>query len=268
MNAIEKPRVAPSPEGPFRHGWRFVSPEDADGQAEPEQPPPALEGHRQPDGWDFAARLPSHVNDCLYLKMVFESKLAKAHDPLVLYNSQVDWNLPGVRPMVSDLAVFLGAPGGFDRPSLVLREEPAHPVLVVERVATDTRTDELNFKKDVYHRAGVPLFVIIDIWRGQNGRDGVLQGFRHAQHGYEPMRLDDQKKLWLEPLGVWLMTSDRWVLCIDGKTGERFGHYGEQVQSSAAAEARIMATAKARDQAAAARICELEAEVRRLRGLH
>ena len=63
-------------------------------------------------------QFPSHVNDCFYLKAVFDARLAGDPEALVLADCRVDWNLPGVRPLGPDIAVFLGVPDDFDRGTL------------------------------------------------------------------------------------------------------------------------------------------------------
>jgi colicin import membrane protein len=282
MSTIEDPRVEPKPGSeadPFRYGWRYVTRKQPDGRVELEQVPLTLEDLLFPEEGDFAVQFPSHVNDCLFLKMIFETRLAGDDEAVVLSDCRVDWNLPGVRPLGPDVAVFLGVPHDFDRGTLGLVKDSATPVLVVEVTSPDTRKNDFGIKKDFYHRAGVPLYVIVDARPGPKGRRVKLHGFRHAPHDYEAIPLDDQNRLWVEPLGLWLAIEDRRVVCLDGATGERIGDYGDQVQARIEAEARSAeaevrsaeaearsAEAEARADLADARIRELEAEIRRLRG--
>jgi colicin import membrane protein len=265
MSTIQDPRVESSPSpvpgseaDPFRYGWRYVTVKQSDGRVELEQVPLTLEDLLFPEEGDFAVQYPSHINDCRYLMMVFQTKLAGDPEALVLHDCRVDWNLPGVRPLGPDIAVFLGVPNDFDRGTLGLFKDAAIPVLVVEVTSPDTRKNDFGIKKDYYHRAGVPVYIIVDARPGPKGRRVKLHGFRQSPEGYEPLPLDDQGRLWVEPMGLWLAIADRRVVCIDGETGEPIGDYGEQVQARIEAEARFAE--------AEARILELEAEIRRLRG--
>jgi colicin import membrane protein len=300
MSTINDPRVEPSPvpvpgseADPFRYGWRYVPVKQPDGRVELEQVPLTLEDLLFPEEGDFAVQYPSHTKDCSYLRQVFETRLAGDPEALVLADCRVDWNLPGVRPLGPDVAVFLGVPSDFDRGTLGVAEDAAAPVLVVEVTSPDTRKNDFGIKKDYYHRAGVPLYVIVDARPGPEGRRVELLGFHHAPEGYDSMPLDDQERLWLEPFNLWLAIANARVVCIDGETGEPIGDYGEQVQArieaetrsaaaearSAEVEARIAAEVQARTEAEAraeaeaqaraeleARLREMEAELRRSRG--
>ena len=265
MSTIEDSRVHPAPTpgseaDPFRYGWRYVPAKQADGRVELEQIPLTLEDLLFPEEGDFAVQFPSHVNDCFSLKTVFDMRLAGDPEAVVLTDCRVDWNLPGVRPLGPDIAVFLGVPRDFDRGTLGLVEDAARPVLVVEVTSPDTRKNDFGIKKDFYHRAGVPLYVIVDARPGPKGRRVKLHGFRHAPEGYDPLPLDDQGRLWIEPLGLWLAIADGRVVCIDGATGEPIGNAIEQARARADAEARAEAEARARAEWRA--IAEAEARLR------
>ena len=48
----------------------------------------------------------AHNSDLTYLKDVFKARLAGQATTLVVSDCRVDWNLPGVRPLGPDIAVF------------------------------------------------------------------------------------------------------------------------------------------------------------------
>jgi Putative restriction endonuclease len=268
MSTIEGSRVEPvpgSPADPFRYGWRYVSVKQADGRVEVEQVPLTLEDLLFPEEGDQTVQFPSHVNDCFYLKAVFETRLAGDLEAVVLADCRVNYNIPGVRPLGPDISVFLGVPRDFDRGTLGLAEDAATPVLVVEVTSPDTRKNDFGIKKDFYHRAGVPLYVIVDARPGPKGRRVKLHGFQHSPEGYTPLPLDEEGRLWVEPLTLWLTIADGRVVCIDGETSDPIGGYGEQVQARIDAEARS-ADAEARNRELEAQVQELHAELRRLRG--
>jgi colicin import membrane protein len=297
MSTIRDPRAEPAPAlgsdsdsdsqaDPFRYGWRHVVRKLPDGRVELDQIPLTLEDLLFPEEGDFAVQYPSHINDCFHLKIIFDAWLAGDPEALVLSDCRVDWNLPGVRPLGPDIAVFLGVPSDFDRGTLRLAVDGARPVLVIEVTSPDTRKNDFGIKKDFYHRAGVPLYVIVDARPGPKGRRARLHGFRHGPEGYQPIAPDEQGRIWLgPPLGLGLAIIDGRVACIDGRTGEPVADYQEQARARAesdaraaesnaraaesdarAAESNARAEAEARARAEAdARIGALEAELRRLR---
>src|SRR5207248_6078336 len=111
-------------------------------------------------------------------------------------------------------------------------------------------------KVEHYHRAGVPLYVIVD--REKEGGPVKLIGYQYAPQQYEKIPLDAQGRLWLEPLRLWLGARENRVVCYDGTTGEELGDYTKVSQE---AERLTQELAAAGD-----RIRELEAEICRLRG--
>lgn len=302
MSTIRDPRAdpeaepAPGPEAdPFRYGWRDVARKQPDGRVEVEQVPLTLEDLLFPEEGDFAVQYRSHIEDCFYLLGAFGVLLAGDPRALVLSDCRVRWDVPGLRPLGPDVAVFLNAPEGWDGGTLGVAETDARPVLVVEVTSPETRKKDFGIKKDFYHRARVPIYVIVDARpHPKQERRVKLHGFRYAPEGYEPMPLDDRGRLWLEPLGVWMAIERARVVCIDGETGEPITTFAEAllalaeaearareaIQSLAEAEARAREETRARAEAEARateaegraraefedRIRAMEAELRRLRG--
>jgi colicin import membrane protein len=263
MSTIESSRVEPKPGSeadPFRYGWRYVVRRQPSGRLGREQIPLTLEDLLFPEEGDFAVQLPLHINDCLCLKIIFDNRLAGDPEALVLTDCRVDYNIPGVRPLGPDIAVFLGVPNDFNRGTLKIAEDSAALVLVVEVTSPDTRKNDFNIKKDFYHRAGVPLYIIVDARPGRKGRRVKLHGFRHTPEGYESIPLDDQGRLWVEPMEIWMAIENARVVCYDGRTGERIGDYGEQVQAKEEWRARAETEARAKDEWRA--IAETEARTR------
>ena len=123
-----------------------------------------------------------------------------------------------------------------------------------------------------YHQAGVPLYVIVDARPSPRGRRVKLHGFSRGPEGYEPLPLDDEGRLRIEALNLWMAIAEDRVVCIDGRTGEPIAGFAEQIQARAeaqayAAEAQAQAAeAEARNREMEARNLELMDEIRRLRG--
>jgi colicin import membrane protein len=251
---------------PFRYGWRYVRRKQPDGKVEVEQVPLTLEDLLFPEEGDFVVQFPSHVSDCFYVYGVFKARLAGDPMALVLTDCRVAWDVPGLRPLGPDVAVFFGVPHDFDRGTLVVARERARPALVIEVTSAETRKFDFGVKKDFYHRARVPLYIIVDGRIRKGVRRVKLVGHRWTPQGYEPLPPDDQGRLWVEPLGLWLAASDGRVVCIDGETGQELGDYPAVMQALAAeaearvaAEARIITEAEARAVAEARAITEAEA---------
>jgi hypothetical protein len=131
-----------------------------------------------------------------------------------------------------------------------------------------------------YHHYEVPLYVIVD--REDENSPLRLLGYERTPRRYRPIPLEDDGRLWLPPVGVYLGVRDNRVVVHDGVTDEELGDYSavsralEEAQARADAETqradaeRQRADAerqrgdaeKQRAEAAEARVRQLEAELR------
>ena len=220
-----KPPKSPPPEpDPFRYGWRYVRVEHPDGTVCFDQIPLTLEDVLHPEVGDFIVQTDGHDSDLNYLKDVFKAQLAD--DPLkaVISDCRVDWNLPGVKPLGPDVAVFRGIQRHRDWSTFDVQAEGAEPLLVVEVTSPDTRQNDVVTKVDYYHRAKVPLYVIADV--REQGEDRVIEliGYRYQRTGYQRIPLDERGWIWLEPVQLWL-----------GLSRDRLGNYERLACSTAPA---------------------------------
>src|SRR5438445_697758 len=104
-----RPPKPPGPEpDPYRYGWRYVRVVAPDGTETFDQVPLTLKDVLFPEVGDFIVQTTRHNSDVQYLGYVFEAQLAGDPEAVVISDCRVDWNLPGVRPLGPDIAVFFG----------------------------------------------------------------------------------------------------------------------------------------------------------------
>jgi colicin import membrane protein len=290
----------PEPEvDPFRYGWRYVEVIRPDGTIDFDQVPLTLEDTLHPELGDFIVNTHGHNEGCLYLKSVLKARLAGDPSAVVLSDCRVAF-VPELRPLGPDIVVFFGVRQVRNWGTFDAVQEGARPALVIEITSPETRSNDVGIKVEYYHQAGVPLYVIIDDREVGGQRRLQLIGHRHTPDGYEPLEPDERGRLWLEPVRLWLgVTGDR-VACYDPDTDQEIGDYVElsramvaeaearaaeaqarveaEARARAEAQARVEAEARARVEAEAraaeararadlqARLLEMEAEIRRLRG--
>src|SRR5579883_1846992 len=101
------PSSSPGPD-PFRFGWRYVRVQRPDGTEESDQVPLTLEDVLHPEVGDVIVESDPHDSDRAYLKAVAKVRLEDDPTAVVLSDCQVDFDIPGVKPLCPDLAVFLG----------------------------------------------------------------------------------------------------------------------------------------------------------------
>jgi len=261
--STSKPPIPPaSKPDPYRYGWRYVRVEGPDGSVSLNQVPLTLEDVLFPEMGDFIVQTDAHTGDWTYLRVVFKARLAGDASAVVVTDCRVDWNIPGVRPLGPDVAVFFDVKRRRDWATLDVAAEGARPVLVVEITSPDTRQNDLVSKVDYYYRAGVPLYVIADAKdEHDQGRRLELIAYRHTPQGYERIAPDARGWIWLEPVRLWLgvrpdgrLGYDR-LACFDADTLEEIGDYTAiskaleieaEARAQAEAQARVATEAKAR----------------------
>jgi Uma2 family endonuclease len=271
---------------PYRYGWRYKRITRRDGSVAFLQVPLTLEDVLHPEVGDFIMQTDPHDSDLVYLKEVFKAQLADDPQAVVLSDCRVDWNIPGVKPLGPDLAVFFGVRRHVGWSTFNVAKEGARPALVIEVTSPETRINDVEIKVDYYHRAGVPLYVIADVVEeNENNRRIELIRYDRGPRRYKRARPDKRGWIWLAPVRLWLgLTRDRLggfirLACFDPDTGLELGDYSAtrrelvearalaeaQSQARALAEARALTEARARS-LAEERVRALEAQLKQYRG--
>jgi hypothetical protein len=257
------------PSDPYRYGWRYVRVKHPDGTESFDQVPLTLEDVLFPQMEDFIVHSDWHLDDILYLRVVFRGRLARNPTAAVTSDCLVDFNIPGLRPLGPDVAVFFGARRKDGWSTFDVAAEGARPILLVEVTSPDTRRNDLVDKVDYYHRAKVPIYVIADARESGGERKLTLIAYRYTPRAYRRIKPDDRGRIRLEALGLSLgvkrdpgTSADR-LACYDLETGEEVGNYAAVDTARIAAEARAEAEARRAEAEARAR-AEAEARIREL----
>jgi Uma2 family endonuclease len=245
MSSVVPPEQTLEPD-PWRYGWRYVRRTRPDGTEELDQVPLTLEDVLHPQEGDQVVENSRHERHRRHFQDVFERRLARQPTRLNLSDCLIDWDRADLRGHCPDLIVLER-----DEPwpwatwsTLHARAEGARPQLIIEIVSPSTRNNDVVIKVEHYHRAGVPLYVILD----EEEEDGPLRllGYQYAPEAYVPFEPDEQGRLFLEPLGLYLTVQGDRVAIFDAATGQEQGNY---VAVCEALEAEV----KARDAAELAR---------------
>jgi len=288
------------PGDPFRLGHRWVRRTLPDGSVKLDVTPLLPEDLLFPEEEDRPMVRPEHTTDCITLYTGF--KILQAHVPrsLVLMDCRIDFGAAVDKPLGPDVVVFHDVTTTSSFATLKVAEAGARPVLVVEVTSPDSVGYDHDEKVDFYYRANVLRYVIVDSrYKGDTRCDVRLIGYRHTPNGYEPIPLDDQGRLRVDPLNCWLMIENGQVVVIDPTGRPIEGPEGlfqakedavsranaattarldaeaqaraAEAQARAEAAARLDAEARARAEVAArlgveAQMAAMQAELQRLRG--
>ena len=141
-----KSRPVPPEQDEYRYGWRYVRITRPDGTEEFDQVPLSLEDVLHPEVGDFTVQTDAHDNDRAYLKSVFKARLRANRTAAVLSDCRVDWNVPGIRPLGPDVAVFFGVRRFIDWATIDVAAEGARPIRVIEVTTPETRSNDIGIK--------------------------------------------------------------------------------------------------------------------------
>ncbi len=274
------PNYPTVPSDRFRYGWRYVSITRPDGTEAVEEVPLTLEDVLHPEEGDFILQTDAHNCDRGYLQIAFKARLSDNPTSVVLADCGVDWNIPNVRPLCPDIAVFFDVKRHIDWNIFDVFAEGARPALVVEVTSRSTRKNDLGVKVDYYHRAKVPFYLIADaVGRGDERRVELIL-YRYTRREFRRIAPDENGRVYLEPVRLFVgVTRDRLagyerLACYDPETGEELGDYTALAQAHAAAleraqeathqanAAKRQATAAKRQTAAEAKRAAAEAQAR------
>jgi colicin import membrane protein len=254
------PPAVPPPDNPYLYGWRHVERRLPDGRVEVDQVPLTLEDVLHPQEYDFIVNNLQHQIDLEYLPPVLRTRLPGLNNGLVLADCLIDWGIEGLRNLGPDIAVFEDVRRQPEPRTGTYRvaEHGGRCLLVIEVVSPHTRTNDVDRKPEEYHRAGVPLYVIVDWMREDVPRQ--IRAFEWRPEGYVSVPLDSRGRLLLGPMGICLGLKDNRVACYDTVSGEELGRYEEIAQARKEAEAaRRAAEEQARQEAEARRAAEEQA---------
>jgi colicin import membrane protein len=247
------------PKDRFAYGWRYVKTAGRNGAEKTVQVPLTLEDILHPQEEDFRVLSQPHWQDAMYLYGVFKAALAKKTGAYVLGDCRVAWDRQGKYAHGPDIAVVFNVRAHQDWATFNVVKEKTKPALIVEVTSPSTRSTDLVNKVREYAEQGVPHYVIADAVERDDFRILTLLDYHLSPEikGYYSMPLDEQGRIRLPEVKLWLGTEEGRLACYD-KKGNRKGTYAEVEQARVEAEAKNKELAE--------RLKAMEKEVHRLRG--
>jgi colicin import membrane protein len=272
MNQMIRPDFLskrPRDEQPF-YGWRYVKRMQPDGTEKYEEVELRKEDLLYPEEDDHVVQKPPHMRDLEYCHINLRAWYRGDPSVVVLGDCRIDFGVAGVQPLGPDIVTLFGVRRWLERGTFRVAEEGGRPVVVIEITSPSTQDTDVGPKTRLYHRAGIPLYVIVD--RGPLGEEPAqLIGRRRTRRGWNRVRPDARGRLSLAPIPLFIGIEDEltWFYDADGN------RLPDPVDSAAAAqEAKEQAheatkarkKAEAKTKRAEKRVRELEEQLRRQQG--
>jgi colicin import membrane protein len=242
---------------PFYYGWRYVRQRYPNGREVVEQVPLTREDVLYPQEDDFVIQNDDHQQICIYLCNVLRGHFAQNPATVVLQDVLIDWDVPDLKPLAPDIAVIFDVRERQNWSTFKVAEETTQPSLIIEVTSPTTRDTDLLSKLDAYDLAGVPLYFIVDSFERKGRLTRRLLGYRLTLDGYTALIPNERGWLWMEPVGLWIGIHENHIGCYTADEQYIEDYIGVYT-------ARVQLEIQAKQ--AEARIAELEAELRRLRG--
>ena len=230
-------------EARYPYGWREQVKIMADGRSVVERIPLTLADVLHPQEDDFLMTSDEHAQFCNYLYNALRWAVRADPSAHVLNDTNVEWGFSAEGCPRPDLAVLFGVGEHKNWSTFVVAEEGIAPTLIIEITSPKTRRVDLDDKVDEYEQVGVPYYIIVDKHVRKRRTTRQLLGWELTQDGYVAMPLDEQDRLWLPPVKLWLCIEDEQLICYD-EEGRPVVDYVMVATARAQAEVRAAEEAK------------------------
>ena len=256
MPAAGEPETGLPGDDPFRYGYRWRRVRLPSGQVTEQQVPLTSEDLLDPQLGDEVTQSGPHFNFLLLLANLLRGHFESRNDVLVAGDMKIFWGIPGLANPSPDIAVIPGVrrKDDPDRGSFDVVKEGARPCLVIEVVSSldaEVRRNDYEKKLEIYRRAGLPEYLILDPPTATTKGLLLLIGYRLGADGrYRRIEPDGNGRLFSQTTGLLFGVEEdrKTLLILNAETGERLSHPAEE-----------------RARAAEAEVARLRAELERLR---
>ena len=226
---------------PFRYGWRTVVETGPAGEIIYRDIPLTQADFLDPQTGDQMNQGNKHYHLAISLYHRFYQYSRQQPTVGVFGDIKMRWGIPGLKEPAPDLAIIPNLKDkDAHRRSFNVLNEGTRPCLVVEIMSPDYPGDD-TAKVEIYQRAGVAEYIIINPHFEAETMPFELQGYRLVEGQYHPIAADAQGRLLSETTGLWfgLGETGRDIVLTEAATGERLLTVEEEAAARRAAEAEV-----------------------------
>jgi Uma2 family endonuclease len=234
---------------PFRYGTRWRRVRLPDGQVTEQPIPLTPEDLLDPELGDEVTQSGPHFNTLLLLANLLRGHFEAHDDVLVAGDMKIFWGIPGLANPSPDIAVIPGVrrKDDPDRGSFNVLKEGARPSLIIEVVPaldSELRPNDYEKKVEIYRRAGVPEYLILDPPTLATKGLLLLTGYRLGNDGrYRRIEPDSDGSLLSETTALRFGVEEdgKTLVILNDETGERLSSPDERARNAEAEVAQLRA---------------------------
>jgi len=173
---------------PFRYGWRPQYVRLPSGEVTEQQIPLTAEDLLDPQPGDVVVQSWLHGDFASTIYEMLKEHFEDQDDVLVTFDVKMLWGIPGLPNPAPDLSIIRGVRRKIDpaRTAFDVLREGVRPGLILEVVSTsdpEARANDYETKVEIYQRAGIPEYFILEPPQPFNGERLLLTGYRLGSDG-------------------------------------------------------------------------------------
>ncbi|MGE0083554.1 MAG: Uma2 family endonuclease [Desulfococcaceae bacterium] len=164
-----------------------------------------------------------HTDDVEKLRSIFRYHLRNRKNITVYSDLKIIWNPKGKKNPAPDISIFENVKEPEKpRGSFSVEEEGVSPFFVLEVVSPRYRRVDIFRKPDIYRRAGVSEYFIVDPGLEADKISYTVQGYRLSGNRYMIINPDEQGRVYSQTTDVWIGASESGenLIVWDGQTDE------------------------------------------------
>jgi len=180
----------------YYYGYRTIIEEDENGGCSFKYRPLTYEDLLDPEEGDVYMQGNIHTNDIRRLASIFKNHL-KEHENLTIYSDmKIEWGVQGLKNPAPDISILKDVENPEKpRSSFSVLEEGVKPFFVLEVVSPRYRRADIVSKPEIYRKAGVSEYIIVDPGLKNNVISYSFQGYRLLGSRYIKIEPDSQNRI-------------------------------------------------------------------------
>ncbi|MDM8551873.1 Uma2 family endonuclease [Desulfobacterales bacterium HSG2] len=175
------------------YGYRTLIDYDENGNPSYSDRPLTLDDFLEPEEGDVYLQGNVHVDDVYRLKSIFRHHLKNRKNVTVYSDLKIIWGMEGIPNPAPDISIFKDVKDPKkSREHFYVPEEGVKPFFILEVVSPIYRDPGVNKKPEIYRKAGVSEYMIIDPGLENNEISYTVSGYSLIDGEYVKMRPDSR----------------------------------------------------------------------------